>query len=108
MEALALPGRLDIVIHVYALDISFFLMGVSSPIMSPFPLWWGFSARDSWTLSIDPVKNTEEKKHFSGQEYQCDASRRPSGVNKYPCLKNVENICEQYVFGDNQKFSLSC
>jgi len=44
------------------------------------PMWWVFSATDSWTLLIDTAKNTEEKEYLSGQEHWCGISRRTSSV----------------------------
>jgi len=44
-----------------------------------FIVCWGFSANDSWTLLIDPAK-TRKGEHFSGQEHQRGAERKPSGV----------------------------
>jgi len=37
-------------------------------------MWWEFFATNSWTILIEPAKNTE---HLSGQEHWCGADENP-------------------------------
>ena len=36
-------------------------LSVNSRALNKAPMWWGFSVTDSWTLPIDPAKNTRKR-----------------------------------------------
>ena len=52
---------------------------------------------DDWTLSIESVKNTEERKHILGQEHQCGAGQKPSGVRMSILVGRKQRECLRVV-----------
>ena len=56
----------------------------------------GVFRHESWTLPIDPAKNTSNRTPItSGAPVWC---RPKTCKNKYPYLNKTENTCEQCVF----------
>ena len=67
-------------------------------------MWRRFFVTDDWMLPLNLPKNTKEEENLSGQEYQCDAGHKHSGVRISILVeRKAKRLLVCVIFGGNRK-----